>query len=77
MSSVTENLSLRPSEKFDQLIKWLGLESAEHLRRVRSVHIRHSAKVLSMVWDSLEESYGSAEAMESALFNILNISPRS
>jgi len=51
------------------LIKWLGPESAEHVRRMRSVHVNHPAAALSVVWQRLEECYGTAEAMETALFN--------
>ncbi|XP_058887670.1 uncharacterized protein LOC131738129 [Acipenser ruthenus] len=58
-------------EGLDLLIKWLGPESAEHVRRMRSVHVNHPAAALSVVWQWLEECYGSAEAMETALFNKL------
>lgn len=67
-SNATEGLALKPNEELDLLIKWLGSESAEHVRRVRSVHIRHPAEALGLVWGRLEECYGSAEAMETALF---------
>ncbi|XP_037609979.1 uncharacterized protein LOC119478948 [Sebastes umbrosus] len=75
-SNATEDLDLKPSEELDLLIKWLGPESAEHVRRVRSVRINHPAEALSMVWERLEECYGSAEAMETALFNKLERFPK-
>lgn len=65
-SNATEDLDLKPSEEFDLLS---GLDLFQ--RRVRSVHVRHPAGALSMVWERLEECYGSAGAMETVLFNKL------
>ncbi|XP_034768789.1 uncharacterized protein LOC117966565 isoform X2 [Acipenser ruthenus] len=65
-SNAVEGLDLKPTEELDLLIKWLGPESAEHVRRMRSVHVNHPAAALSVVWQWLEECYGSAEAMETA-----------
>ncbi|KAI4897604.1 hypothetical protein NFI96_009502 [Prochilodus magdalenae] len=75
-SNATEDLGLKPSEELDLLIKWLGPESAEHARRVRSVRINYPGEALSMVWQRLEEVYGSPEAMETALFNKLERFPK-
>ncbi|XP_063762763.1 uncharacterized protein LOC134880024 [Eleginops maclovinus] len=75
-SNATEDLGLKPSEELDLLIKWLGPESAEHARRVRSVRINYPGEALSMVWRRLEEVYGSPEAMETALFNKLERFPK-
>ena len=75
-SNAVEDLDLKASEELDLLIKWLGPESSEHARRIRSVYVRHPAEALSMVWERLEECYGSAEAMETALFNKLEHFPK-
>ncbi|XP_063758758.1 uncharacterized protein LOC134877255 [Eleginops maclovinus] len=75
-SNATEDLGLKPSEELDLLIKWLGPESAEHARRVRSVRINYPGEALCMVWRRLEEVYGSPEAMETALFNKLERFPK-
>lgn len=75
-SNATEDLGLKPSEELDLLIKWLGPESAEHARRVRSVRINYPGEALSMVWKRLEEVYGSPEAMESALLSKLERFPK-
>ncbi|XP_060793215.1 uncharacterized protein LOC132896416 [Neoarius graeffei] len=75
-SNATEDLGLNPSEELDLLIKWLGPESAVHARRVRSVRINHPGEALSMVWQRLEEVYGSPEAMETALFGKLERFPK-
>lgn len=75
-SNAIEDLELKPSEELDLLIKWLGPESTEHARRIRSVHIRHPEEALNMVWERLEDCYGSTEAMETALFNKLERFPK-
>ncbi len=71
-----EGLDLKPSEELDLLVQWLGPESTEHARRIRSVHINYPDVGLSMVWKRLEECYGSTEAMELALFNKLECFPK-
>ncbi|XP_021332949.1 uncharacterized protein [Danio rerio] len=71
-----EGLDLKPSEELDLLVQWLGPESTEHARRIRSVHISYPDVGLSMVWKRLEDCYGSAEAMEAALFNKLECFPK-
>ena len=32
-------LTLEPSEEMDLLLKWLGMESAEHIEQIRAIHI--------------------------------------
>nr|XP_055053759.1 uncharacterized protein LOC129438884 [Misgurnus anguillicaudatus] len=71
-----EGLGLKPSEELDLLIQWLGSDSSEQARRIRSVHINHPDIGLRMVWTRLEECYGSAEAIEAALFNKLERFPK-
>ncbi len=44
--------------------------------RIRLVHINYPDIGFSMVWKRLEECYGSAEAMELALFNKLERFPK-
>nr|XP_055056164.1 uncharacterized protein LOC129440699 [Misgurnus anguillicaudatus] len=75
-SNAIEDLNLKPSEELDLLTKWLGPESAEHARRIRSVHINYPAVGLSRIWERLEQCYGSAEAIESALLNKVDCFPR-
>ena len=75
-SNATEDLGLKPSEELDLLAKWLGPESAEHARRVRSARINYPGEALSMVWQRLEEVYGSPEAMEASLFGKLERFPK-
>lgn len=74
--NATRDLDLTPSEEMDLLFKWLGKESAEHVERIRAIHINHPAAGLDMIWDRLDQSYGSAEAIEDALFKRVDAFPK-
>ncbi|XP_060761029.1 uncharacterized protein LOC132870982 [Neoarius graeffei] len=71
-----DSLDLTAGEEMDLLIRWLGPESAAHARRIRSVNVRDQAAGLWLVWERLEEMYGSPEAIEGALFTKLDQFPK-
>lgn len=58
------------------MIKWLGEESAEHAKRIRSVHVFDVTKALRLVWQRLEECYGSAEVVEDSLLRKVEDFPK-
>ena len=68
-------LNLEPSEEMDLLLKWLGKESAEHIDQIRAIHINRPEAGLAMAWERLELTYGSAEAIENALFKCIDSFP--
>lgn len=72
----TADLDLWPREKLDMLIKWLGKQSSEHARRIKAVNMRDPSRGLRMVWQKLEETYGSPEAIEHTLFSKLENFPK-
>ncbi|XP_073714092.1 uncharacterized protein [Misgurnus anguillicaudatus] len=74
-SSIAD-LDLKPEEEMDLLIKYLGRESSEQVRRIKSVNIRHPFEGLQMAWERLEDLYGSPEAIERALFFKLENFPK-
>lgn len=74
--SATQDLSLTPREELDLLVKWLGTDSAEQARRIRSVHILNPAAGLHMVWQRVEECYGTPEAVEHALLKKIEDFPK-
>lgn len=74
--SSTEDLKLTSREELDLLCKWLGPKSSEHAKRIRAVHIHDAAAGVSMVWQRLEDCYGSPEAIEEALLKKLDDFPR-
>lgn len=57
--SSIESLHLAPREELDLLCKWLGPKSSEQARRIRAVHIHDAAAGVNMVWQRLEDCFGS------------------
>ena len=74
--SAIDNLDLSAGEQLDLLTKYLGKESAEQVKRIKSVNIRHPPTGLTMAWERLDELYGSPEAVEQALFGKLENFPK-
>lgn len=60
----------------DLLLKWLSKESAEHVEQIKAIHINHPEAGLEMIWDRLEQTYGSTEVMEDALFKRTDTFPK-
>ena len=75
-NSVTMDLNLSPREELDLLTKWLGPKSSEQAKRIRAVHILNPAAGTKMVWQRLEECYGSPEVIEDALLKKVEGFPR-
>lgn len=74
--SITHDLNLTHREELDLLTKWLGPESSTHAKRIRSVHVTSPAKAVQVVWQRLEDCYGSPEVIEYALLKRLEDFPR-
>ncbi|XP_064461872.1 uncharacterized protein LOC135372079 [Ornithodoros turicata] len=70
--NATNNLDITASEELDLMVKWLGRESSRHVRRLRSVHINNPSAGVRMAWERLDETFGSAEAIENALLKRLD-----
>lgn len=75
-NNAVEGLNLKPSEELDLIIKWIGGESLQHVKRIRAVHVNNPAAGLDMVWQRLDRSYGSPEAIEAFLFSRLHDFPK-
>ena len=60
-------LLLSANKEMDLLIKWLGCDSAKHVRRIRAVHVARPTLGLHKAWERLEECFGSSEAIEKSL----------
>ncbi|KAL1267084.1 hypothetical protein QQF64_002759 [Cirrhinus molitorella] len=71
-----KNLDLSAGEEFDLLIRWLGRESADHARRIKSVNVRNLPAGLELIWERLDMTYGSPEAIEKALFTKIETFPK-
>ncbi|XP_026159937.1 uncharacterized protein LOC113128663 [Mastacembelus armatus] len=74
--NATQGLGLTYSEELDLLVKWLGKESSEHVKRIRAVHVTNPRAALHLSWQRLQECYGTPEMVEDALFKRLDSFPR-
>lgn len=73
--TATRELNLSEQEELNLLVKWLGPESSAQAKRIRSVHVNNPRAGVCMVWERLEETYGSPEVIEGALLNKLDTFP--
>uniref|UniRef100_A0A3P9DB02 NACHT domain-containing protein n=1 Tax=Maylandia zebra TaxID=106582 RepID=A0A3P9DB02_9CICH len=69
-------LKLSPSEELDLLFKWLGHDSARHVKRIKTVHVCRPEVGLDKAWERLEECFGSPEIIEKTLFDRLTNFPK-
>ena len=74
--NTVRGLDLTASEEMDLLFKWLGKESAEHVEQIRAIHINRPGAGLKMIWERLDQCYGSAEVVEDALFKRIDNFPK-
>ncbi|XP_071986245.1 uncharacterized protein [Engystomops pustulosus] len=74
--NATAGLDLSASEEVDLLVKWLGDESTEHAKRIRDININYPSRGLDMLWERLNECYGSSEMIEESLFKRLEDFPK-
>ncbi|KAK7882975.1 hypothetical protein WMY93_029149 [Mugilogobius chulae] len=74
--NAVRGLDVTCNEEMDLLVKWLGKESSEHAKRIRSIHINHPDLGLQMIWKRLDDCYGSSEVIEKALFQKLDSFPK-
>ncbi|KAJ8257165.1 hypothetical protein COCON_G00193170 [Conger conger] len=73
--SSTDDLKLSAREELDLLCKWLGPSSSEQAKRIRAVHIQNPPAGLRMLWQRLEDFYGSVE-VENALLKKVEDFPK-
>ncbi|XP_041422501.1 uncharacterized protein LOC121394762 [Xenopus laevis] len=71
-----EDLGITAKEELDLLVKWLGSESSKHVVQIRRVHVHNSTAALSAAWEILEQTYGSSEVIENALFKRIQDFPK-
>lgn len=65
--SATRDLNLTAKEEMDLLVKWLGAQSGEQVKHIRAVHVNNPIKGLQMVWERLNEWFGTPEVIENSL----------
>ncbi|XP_062417991.1 uncharacterized protein LOC134102933 [Pungitius pungitius] len=74
--NATQGLGLTATEELDLMTKWLGRESSDQVRRLRSVHATNPVVALRRAWERLQECYAAPEVIERSLFNRLDHFPR-
>ncbi|XP_052406346.1 uncharacterized protein LOC127952103 [Carassius gibelio] len=75
LNAITD-LDLSAAGELDLLTRYLGKESTEQVRRIKTVNIKDPVIGLRMAWERLDKVYGSPEAVEQALFNKLENFPK-
>lgn len=65
-------MGLTYGEELDLLIKWLGKESSDHVKRIRVVHVTNPHDALQLSWVRLRECYATPKVVEDALFKRLD-----
>ncbi len=67
---------LTATQELDLMTKWLGRESSEQVRRIRSVHVNDANVALHKAWERLRDCYAAPEIIEQSLFQRLDSFPR-
>ncbi|KAI3352353.1 hypothetical protein L3Q82_005321 [Scortum barcoo] len=63
---------LTPTQELDLMTKWLGKESSNQVKRIRSVHVTNPTLALQKAWERLHECYAAPEIIEKSLFQRLD-----
>ncbi|XP_032413047.1 uncharacterized protein LOC116716235 [Xiphophorus hellerii] len=74
--SATADVHLSPIQQLDLMTKWLGKESSDQVKRIRSVHVNNPTLALHKAWERLNECYAAPEIIEKSLFQRLDSFPR-
>ena len=74
--NATQGLGLTATEELDLMTRWLGKESSNQVKRLRSVHIASPDIALRKAWERLQDCYAAPEVVEKALFTRLDKFPR-
>ncbi|XP_062602313.1 uncharacterized protein LOC134264026, partial [Saccostrea cucullata] len=72
---ILKELRATPGEELDLLIKWLGAESKKFAMSMRTANPKDPQKAVRLIWQRLQERYGSPELVEAALKSKLDKFP--
>ncbi|KAI2644797.1 Paraneoplastic antigen-like protein 5 [Labeo rohita] len=75
-TSAAREVHLTATQELDLMTKWLGKESGEMVKRIRSVHVNNPNLALHKAWERLRECYAAPEIIERSLFQRLDSFPR-
>ncbi|XP_075431592.1 uncharacterized protein LOC142468854 [Ascaphus truei] len=71
-----DSLDFSAREELNLLVKFLGNVSREQAQRLRTANAHQPQVGLDLVWERLEETYGSPEAVEDSLFKRIESFPK-
>lgn len=75
-TNVLAEVHLTATQELDLLTKWLGKESGEQVKRIRSVHMNNPNLALHKEWEILRDCYAAPEIIEQSLFQRLDSFPK-
>lgn len=67
-NSAVSEVRLKATQELNLMTKWLGKESSEQFKRLRSVHVGDPQIALNKAWGRLCEFYAAPEIIERSLF---------
>ena len=75
-TNAVAEVNLTATQELDLMTKWLGKESSEQVRRIRSVHVNNPNRALDKAWERLRDCYAAPEIIEQSLFQRLDSFPK-
>ncbi len=72
-TSAAREVHLTVTQELDLMTKWLGKESGEMVKRIRSVHVSNPNLALHKAWERLHECFAAPEIIERSLFQRLTV----
>lgn len=75
-TNAVAEVQLTATQELDLMTKWLGKESGDQVRRIRSVHVNNANLALRKAWERLRDCYAAPEIIEQSLFHRLDSFPR-
>lgn len=75
-TNAVAEVSLTATQELDVMTKWLGKQSGEQVRRIRSVYINNPILALNKAWERLHDCYACPEIIEQSLFQRLDSFPK-
>ena len=75
-TNTISDINLSAAQQLDLMTKWLGTESREYAKRIRSVYVGNPTEALRKAWERLRECYATPEIMEKSFFQRLESFPR-
>ncbi|KAL3977608.1 alcohol-forming fatty acyl-CoA reductase [Sarotherodon galilaeus] len=75
-TNAVAEVQLTETQELDLMTKWLGNESEQQIRSIRSVHVNDAGLALRKAWERLNDCYGAPEMIEQSLFQRLDSFPK-